>query len=120
MNEKVSSQMKTIVTSPLEKALTAIKLLHLKCKEGLPDLKVRKISKFIKTNCNDAIADQLSSVHNSDEILDAANMHQINCDDTDLLGVKRDQKIAIAFDGSTHRQRDMKIFFGKGWKTGSK
>ena len=35
------------------------------------------------------------------------------------MGIKRDGKVAIAFDGSTQRQRDMKIFFGKSWKTGS-
>ena len=119
MKEKVSSEMKTVIMSPLEKALVAIKLLHMKCKEGLPDLKVRKISNFIKNNCNETIAHNLSSIHNSDEILNAAILHQINCDDIDLLGVKRDRKVALAFDGSTQRQRDMKIFFGKGWKPGS-
>ena len=121
MKEKTgnATAIATVVISPLKKALNAIKLLHMKCKEGLPDLKVRRISKFIKVNCSEAIADELSSIHNSDELLDAANIHQINCDDIDLLGIKRDGKVAIAFDGSTQRQRDIKIFFGKSWKTGS-
>ena len=77
MKEKTgnATAIATVVISPLKKALNAIKLLHMKCKEGLPDLKVRRISKFIKVNCNEAIADELSSIHNSDELLDAANIH---------------------------------------------
>ena len=52
------------------------------------------------------------------EILDAMTEHQISCDDDSLLGVHRNGKIALALDGSTHRKRDMKIFFGKAWEKG--
>ena len=104
--------------SDLDKIHFAIKLIHFQIKEGLPDNKVSKINKFIDTNCKGAINTEISTIWHYDKILNAMNIHQINCDDNDLLGPRRDGKIALAFDGSTHKHRDMKIFFGKGWKTG--
>ena len=55
MKEKTWTAIKTVVLSALEKALNAIKSLQIKCKEGLPDLKIRRIAEFIRVNCNEAM-----------------------------------------------------------------
>ena len=74
---------------------------------------------FIFNNCNESIANNLTSVPAVNQILLSMNQYQIERDDLDLLGADRDEHIALAFDGATHGSRSTKIFFGKGWQSGS-
>ena len=115
--QKKMDRSKVLVMSDFEKILNAIKLSHLNIKLGLPDTKQSAFSKFIDVNCMNTTEHSLSSSWNVNEILCAMNEYQIECDDVDLLGPKKKQRMTMALDGSTQRHRDMKIFFGKGWKT---
>eukprot|EP01084_Bolivina_argentea_P260210 439356_1 len=104
--------------SEFDQIINAIKLIHLNIKILLPDNKIKPISDFIHNNCNGAIANKLSSTWHTNEIFDAMNVYQIQCDDIALLGPNKNGKIALAFDGVSQRQRTLKIFFGKGWQKG--
>ncbi len=105
--------------SEFDQIINAIKLIHLNIKILLPDNKIKPISNFIHNNCNGGIANKLSSTWHTNEIFDAMNVYQTQCDDIALLGPNKNGIIALAFDGVSQRQRTLKIFFGKGWQKGA-
>ena len=100
-------------TTEFDQIINAIKLVHVHCKTSMAETIVDIISSFIYENCNESIAKNMGKSYHVNEVLDAMNEHQIDCDDDALLGKHRNGKVALALDGSTSRKRDMKIFFGK-------
>lgn len=101
-----------------DQIINAIKLIHIHCKTSMAETVVEIINNFIYNNCNEAITENMGKNYHITEVLNAMNQHQIICDDEALLGKHRNGYIALAFDGSTSRARDMKIFFGKACQKG--
>ena len=115
-----SSKHQTPIYIPTEydRIINSFGLLHLKIKLGQPFNHLKAENKFIDLECKGAISPDLTSWYATDELLDAMNQHQIQCDDKVLLGTDRTNEIALNFDGATHRNRSTKIFFAKTWNEG--
>ena len=105
-------------TTEFDQIINAIKLVHVQCKTGMTETLVTVLSNFIHRNCKKGIANHMSTDYRINQILESMNEYQLKRDDNALLGEHRNGNISLAMDGSTHRKRDMKIFFGKAWQKG--
>lgn len=113
-NNNQAAQPTIGMPSQLDKIIKGIELILTVIKEGCALSKVKPFNGIMGPSL---IEPQLSSAYATDQIINAMNIHQLEIDRVDILGVEGQNMFSLALDGSSQSIRSVKIFDFRGCKS---